>query len=421
MNEIRDLIIGIDFGKENTQLCYYDRKADEPRSISMKVGANVYEAPTALCRRAGQAEYSVGIEAEYFSREKNGYLIEDLYEITGKEEPVQVLEESREPWELAASFIKGMLRYLGVMEVIRNTRCLCIATPSLTDIRVKNLKRACTSLGIPEDRFLLMDYGESFFYYVMTQKKEVVNRSVAWYIFDGNEVTFRKLSVNNARKPVLVQLEEPVTTTLPETARERDSAFCTFIQKTVGTELFSSIQISGEGFDTDWAKQAVKLLCFQKRKVYYGNNLHAGGACAAGKERMEDRNLKNIRFLSQSIVREDVGMEMLVMGSPAYVPLITGGENWYECSSRCELILNKTEDLVFVVLRMGETEKKRVVMHLPGLPARPDKTTRLLLELDYVSPDRCRITVTDLGFGDMFPSSGKVWKETVNWTEEGVS
>ena len=26
MNEIRDLIIGIDFGKEYTQLCYYDRK-----------------------------------------------------------------------------------------------------------------------------------------------------------------------------------------------------------------------------------------------------------------------------------------------------------------------------------------------------------------------------------------------------------
>ena len=58
MNEIRDLIIGIDFGKENTQLCYYDRKADEPRSLSMKVGANVYEAPTALCVRPGQTDFT---------------------------------------------------------------------------------------------------------------------------------------------------------------------------------------------------------------------------------------------------------------------------------------------------------------------------------------------------------------------------
>ena len=31
MNEIRDLIIGIDIGKEYTQICYYDRKAEEAR------------------------------------------------------------------------------------------------------------------------------------------------------------------------------------------------------------------------------------------------------------------------------------------------------------------------------------------------------------------------------------------------------
>ena len=28
MNEIRDLLIGIDIGKEYTQICYYDRKAE---------------------------------------------------------------------------------------------------------------------------------------------------------------------------------------------------------------------------------------------------------------------------------------------------------------------------------------------------------------------------------------------------------
>ena len=38
MNEIRDLIVGIDFGKEYSQICYYDRKGDEARSLSMKAG-----------------------------------------------------------------------------------------------------------------------------------------------------------------------------------------------------------------------------------------------------------------------------------------------------------------------------------------------------------------------------------------------
>ena len=52
-------------------------------------------------------------------------------------------------------------------------------------------------------------------------------------------------------------------------------------------------------------------------------------------------------------------------------------------------------------------------MALPGLPDRPDKTTRLRLHMEYDSPRRCQIDVEDLGFGEMFPSSCKKWHETM--------
>ena len=68
MNETKDLIIGIDFGKEYSQICYYDRKADEPRSLPVKVGSSQFEMPTSLCRRLEQRDYCVGLEAEYFAR-----------------------------------------------------------------------------------------------------------------------------------------------------------------------------------------------------------------------------------------------------------------------------------------------------------------------------------------------------------------
>ena len=69
MNEIRDLIIGIDFGKEFSQISYYDRKAGEPLSVSMKVGSSQFEAPTLLCRRIEQDDFCVGLEAKYFGKE----------------------------------------------------------------------------------------------------------------------------------------------------------------------------------------------------------------------------------------------------------------------------------------------------------------------------------------------------------------
>ena len=63
----------------------------------------------------------------------------------------------------------------------------------------------------------------------------------------------------------------------------------------------------------------------------------------------------------------------------------------------------------------GEKQKKKVIMGLPGLPERPIKTTRLALSLAYSKLKKCRVEVKDLGFGEMFPSSGKVWDELVEW------
>lgn len=417
MNEIRDLIIGIDIGKEYTQICYYDRKAEEARSLSMKVGASQYEAPGCICYRSVQKDYCVGLEAEYFAREKGGIMVGNIYDICRKEEAVQVAGEERKPAELFSHFLREILKFLGIQDIVKNTKCLCITSPELNAVQVRNYQEACSLAGFPEEKYMLMDYGESFYYYALGQKRETWNRSVGWYAFSGDTVDFRKLTINGASRPVLVKLEDPVSTKLDPENEIRDVEFCRFVSKTLGKELFSSVQITGKGFDQQWAQQSVKILCHQGRKVFYGNNLFAKGACIAVKDRLEDRKLKGYRYLSDSLVVADVGMDMRVMGSPAYYPLIEGGSNWYECSAGCELILDDTKELVFTVSLPDETEKKRVAMALDGLPERPNRTTRLALTLKYVSPKELEVTVRDLGFGEMYPSSGKVWKELVRWDE----
>lgn len=418
MNEIRDLIIGIDFGKEFSQISYYDRKAAEPLSVSMKVGSSQFEAPSILCKRIEQDDFCVGLEAKYFGKEKGGVLVEKLYEICEKEECVQVAGVKYEPWELLAHFLKGMMRFLGIVDIVKNTKCVVLTTRNLNAVQVQNFQKAFAAMQFPEEKVMLMDYCESFYYYTMTQKRETWNRSIGWYDFKGDKVTFRKLSLDSTTRPVLVRMSEPVQTELSDEEELRDEDFSKFIRETLQKELFSSIQITGEGFDQSWAENSVKLLCFQKRKVYFGNNLFAKGACAAGVERLENKNLKAYRYLSDALVLVDVGMEMRVMGSPTYHSLIEAGANWYESKAHCEFILDDVKELVFVVTVMGHSEKKKVAMELPDLPERPNKTTRLSLDLEFESPKQCHITVKDMGFGEMFPSSGKIWSETTDWGKD---
>ena len=98
---------------------------------------------------------------------------------------------------------------------------------------------------------MLIDHGESFYYYSLTQKRETWNRSIGWYSFHQDEVKFQQLTMDSSTRPVLVRLEEPKKTVLPSlTAPEeegekaveaRDEAFRDFIKETLGTGLFSRL------------------------------------------------------------------------------------------------------------------------------------------------------------------------------------
>ncbi|MDO4518839.1 MAG: DUF5716 family protein [Eubacteriales bacterium] len=415
MNETRDLIIGLDFGKENTQISYFDRKADEPVTISVKAGSMLFEMPTCLCKRMDKGDYCVGLEAQYFVENKDAEMIEDLYGIIEQEAPVKVGKEMIAPSELLANYLKGVLKFLGVLDIVKNTRCISVCMPSLGKIQISNFKKAFERLGYQEKQYLIMEYGESFYHYVFSQKQELWNRSVGWYEFKNDQVTFRKLSINPTTKLTLVRMEEPVSAQLSTEKEQRDLDFGEFVDRTVGTDLYSSIQITGYGFSREWAEKSVIKLCYQKRKVFFGNNLFTKGACAAGKERLEDRRLKDYCYVSEALVTSEVGMDMRIMGAPAYYPLLKAGVNWYESRAHCEMILDDVKELVFVVTPMGSPDKKWIAMHLDGLPKRPNKTTRISLDMEYISAKECKVEVCDLGFGELYPSSKKVWKETVQW------
>lgn len=413
MNEIRDILIGIDFGKKESQIAYYDRKAKEPLSVSMKMGTSQFEFPTCICKRLDRGDWCFGREAEYFAKEHGAFLVEGLYEICGGTKSISIGDEEKEPWELIGIFLEKALRTLGTIEPVKNTKCLVITVEELGETMVQNLQKACEHIGFSKTHYILQDYQESFFYYAASQKPDYWSRNVAWYDFTPRQVTFRGMRVGMGTRPVLVTHGKPKMAALSGEANIRDLEFYQFISQTMGTDVYSSVYITGRGFHQEWASKSIALLCRQGRKAFYGTNLFAKGACYTAKEKLEDKKLKGYLYVGSALVQMNIGMEMMVMGSPAYCSLIDAGKNWYESSGKCELILDDNEALVFVLSNMLTGEKKKVSMALPGLPVRPNRTTRLLLSLKYLSPGECKINVHDLGFGDMFPSGKRVWTETV--------
>ena len=78
MNETRNIIVGLEIGKNQSQICYYDRREKEPISVSVKAGSNQYLFPTRLSKKPGEEVWHYGMEADYFSRQEGEISITGL-------------------------------------------------------------------------------------------------------------------------------------------------------------------------------------------------------------------------------------------------------------------------------------------------------------------------------------------------------
>lgn len=413
MNEIRNILIGFQFGMETSQICYYDRKGQEPLSVPTKTGSSLYEFPTALCKMEGKEDWHFGLEADYFGSQFGGIKLHGLYELCKEKESLMVDKRLMEPWELLEIFFWESLKLLGVKDPVKSISSIMVTCENLSKTLVENIQKAFEHRGFSKQTCHIQDFDESFYYYTMYQKPEIWMRKTALYHFHDKMVSYQELTIDQKTRPAMVSLSAPKDKYLSELPGEWDMDFYHTIQDTMGTDTFSSVYLIGEEFKKEWAVKSLPLLSRNKKHIFYGNNLYVKGACYGAKEYAEEKKLKDYLYLGKDLVRANVGMEMITQGMKVYYPLVAAGVNWFEAGRECEFILDGTGELVFLVSSMEGGERKAYSMDLPGLPKRPNRTTRLHLDIQCESPKCCAIRVCDMGFGEMYPSTQTVWTETI--------
>ena len=124
--------------------------------------------------------------------------------------------------------------------------------------------------------------------------------------------------------------------------------------------------------------------------------MYVKGACYAARERTEEKLLGTYLYVGNALVQNHVSMEMLVQGAKKNYTVAEAGRNWYETEHEFELLLDGRENLEFMVKPMDGGEVRHYCMKLPGLPKRPDRTTRLRVHIMYESADTCIILVHDV-------------------------
>ena len=392
MNEVRNVLVGFVLGRKESQISYYDRRAGEPVQVPTKLGTNLFGFPTALAKVPGKAEWHFGHEAALAAKEKGAEPIPGIYDIWCQEEPVTVEGE-------------------GLRDIRRSISCVMFTTEELCEGFVRNLRAALREIGFSQEQCGMQDFMESFYYYTYRQTEDFFQANVALFHFEKDRVELSVLSEDRSVRPRAVTVVKCPGTELSEEKDARDVEFLAYAKEAFSGRKVTGVFLSGEGFDQGWAERSLPFLLGQRRRVFYGDNLFVKGACYAAVERKEHRNFRNRQYMSESMVRTGVGMDLLLSGSPSYYPMINSGVNWFEAESSCEILVDGRDFLIFSLRSMDGKKRTSRQMDLPGLPVCPGFITRLRLSLRCLSPEVCEVTAEDLGFGGFFPATHKIWRE----------
>ena len=136
------------------------------------------------------------------------------------------------------------------------------------------------------------------------------------------------------------------------------------------------------------------------------------GASIAARERLNPSPVfDKYLLLGDDKLRANVGITLIKQGVECYHALMDAGINWYEAAAQAELILTSGNDITLQKVSLSGGKPELMTMVLDGMEERPERTTRIRMNVDMISVSQMRVRVEDLGFGELYPASGKTWTQ----------
>lgn len=294
----------------------------------------------------------------------------------------------------------------------------------LTPRMVEVLGKVVSGLQLKCPQICFQSHIESFYYYMLHQQAELWKREV--FVFEYNDtLKTMRFQCNRHTTPRVVFIEH---LDYPEMKRvdwaedeaqrmaqqqELDAQFGQLCESCLHETDVSTVFLIGEGFKEGWTRESLKILC-HNRRVFQGNNLYSKGACYAGMEKLNPQeSTREYVYLGEDKLKSNIGMRALRRGEDSYLAILDAGVNWYEAKTDFDLILESGNVLCFTITPLtGENIMDKTIT-LDGLPERPRCTTRLRIHAEMTAIHTLTLEITDMGFGELFKSSGRAWTHTL--------
>lgn len=417
--------VGFDLNDEMSQISFSSEEERNPETISMVVGEQKFGIPTMLCKRKDINQWYFGEEAKKALSHGEGFMADHLLKKARSGEQIVIEDEEYDAKALLSLFVKRALTLLNTYFKPESIESLVMTVDVLDARTIALLNEIIEDLPIERNKIFVQSYAESIYAYIINQPKELWKHRV--YIFDYSAEVLKSYGfyLNLRTKPIVAFIDEEEFTEVkradqmypelsPEEKEERmDKLINETLHDAMNQYTISSVYLIGDGFEELKLKNTLKYLCMGRR-VFQGKNMYTKGATYSAMEKFSPLDLpEEYLFLGKDKIKCNLGVTICMNGKQEYAALVDGGINWYEALCRKEFMVGDEMVVPLVITPLNGKDVEHVDIILDGLPERPPRTMRISIRITFKSENLIHIRVSDLGFGEIFPSTGKFWDQEI--------
>ena len=408
------LNLGIDLTDRGCTMAWHHSGKGAMEILVDQNGKSVFSSYLALNPESRQ--WSSGYDAEQM-KGNSGYLVfHRILSLFFSQNSLEVNSNVFTADEMMMHYMEGVFQEAKVRSGIRNLGQVVICAEGFSISDADRMTEMIRTLE-PAASVHIYNREECFLYYMLSHSKDIWSNTSHLFDYGPDGLDCYELNQLNGLSQVMVHAATEHREDVPfyegtDRDAERDRWFADLAVEKMNGKIVSSVIVSGNGFRTlSWAKEFFRTIKSQKsRKIFQVDHLFALGAgYAANHLAAENRKFPYI-CICRNRLSTTVRMVLDHQENQEQIILAKEGENCFESRTSMELNLIERNTVDLLVKNTGAASARKITCDLSDFMADGRSRTQIRLMLVFPEENKMAVRIEDMGFGELFPSTGQIYQ-----------
>lgn len=405
------LMLGIDFSKTDMQVSLWNEE---------QTCANVYQFPEYLGGEIIPTMVTADEGGNFlFAKEALDYCIKmQKHGITSlygnlSEEIVNLGNIKLSVNEVFAHYMREILATIRKRYGSASIAKIGITGERFTAEKKEHIAKIMESIGYTRDKLFFATHADAVLWY---EQCEGMKGSSMTLDFDSKGMIAYMINAGNEEldMPYYVEsidysgfMKGGLTGLLEE--EERKKAFTDITEIATARKASARLYVTGPIVETPEILQILIDFFSNGRRIFTGRSLYCLGACyLAVKEKLPKR------AIADNQIFHNISLEAYEDAVIHQVPLLKAGQDLSRAEAKIQVIMDDTTEMKFKVEDVRTAKVVTCTLHPECGYCRENKTLRMEIEVKFMDYNTLVLKVRDVGFGDIFPATYRVWEQIVN-------